>query len=173
MPIRWNLMLVATLLTIVSVGCGSNSAPRPTRAVPLAPSATAPTADSTSSPDAANDPLGAARATIATSPVLRAPGWLVYLRDTDLYAGDLATGSEQRLTTDSLGAGYAGRAEIGSKTWIYYTSIVGRTQQSSRATGTFAVYRRQLGSARRGEAVRVSRVGSLSRRVLAQRLSLA
>lgn len=143
MPIRWNLMLVATLLTIVSVGCGSNATPRPTPTVALAPTAAPPTTPATP-PKIGDDPLGATRAAIAASPVLRAPGWLIYLRGNDLYAGDLLTGNEIPLTVGSVGGGYAGRADIAGKKWLYYTSLGARTPGT--ATQTFAVYRRPLGA---------------------------
>jgi hypothetical protein len=144
MPLRLTLIVVSTLLTVSAVACGSGSAPRPAPTVLLAPTAGPPTATTPFSP-----PIAPARSptTVPTpAPLLQSSGWLVYLRGKDLYIGDLATGNEQQLTTGSLGAGYAGRAWIDGKLWLYYTSLSAISNETDGShNGTFEVYRRQLG----------------------------
>ena len=143
MPTRLILMLMAMLLAGASIACSARSSPR--RTPTLEPTPVPPTAVPTSKiPD---NPLSATGDAIAGSPILRASGWLIYSRGSDLYAGDLATGNEMPLTRGSLSAGYAGRAEIEGKIWIYYTSIVDETHDPRAKAGRFAMYRRVLGSA--------------------------
>jgi hypothetical protein len=135
-------LVVATVLA----GCGSSGTqgvPATTTAAVVATATTM--ASRTPTADAARDPLGATSAAIAASPILHAPGWLIYLRGADLYAGDLASGTEVPLTRDSLGASYAGQATIAGTTWLYYSSLVSRVQPPRELTGLFAVFRRPLG----------------------------
>jgi hypothetical protein len=139
MLLRLTLIVVSTLLTAAAVACGSASSSRATPTVAPATAAATPL-----SPPVAPAP---SPTTVPTpAPLLQSTGWLVYLRGKDLYIGDLATGNEQQLTTDSLGAGYAGHAWIDGKLWLYYTSLSAISNETDGShNGTFEVYRRQLG----------------------------
>lgn len=131
---RMGTMFLTVVLGLAGTACDSDAS-SPTRAgtseivaTPISPPPAAPTVEPTA------------------APVLQSTGRLIYLRGKDLYVGDLATGAEQRLTTDSLGAGYAGYARIGGELWLYYTSLTAITNAADgNHKGMFEVSRRQLG----------------------------
>lgn len=98
-------------------------------------------------PAPVSPPQATPTASPTPAPVLRSSGWLVYLRGGDLYVGALDGSGEQRLTSGSLGAGYAGYVRDGSTTWVYYTSLVARAAPDEvYAIGTVQLLRRALGS---------------------------
>jgi hypothetical protein len=72
---------------------------------------------------------------------------LAVLRGTDLYAVTLDGEREIQLTHGSLGAGFAGVAQIDGASWIYYTSMVERfpgPDNFSQDEAEFVVARRTL-----------------------------
>jgi hypothetical protein len=129
-------------MTTVLAGCGSSGTQGlPASATQAVVMASTPTAISSYPPS----PPEYRPTAVPTAPsVLKSTGWLVYLRGTDLYLGTLDGSPEQRLTTGSAGAGYAGLARSGGITWLYYTSMTDPTGGVRDRVVTFDVFRRAL-----------------------------
>ncbi len=141
MRIHLTFMLIAVMVAAAGTACGSGSG---SDAAPTMP-ATSVVATPVSPPIAA---VSSPTSVLTPAAALQTTGLLVYLRGKDLYVGDLATGTEQQLTSGSLRAGYAGYARADGKLWLYYTSLTAITSEpDGEHNGTFEVDRRQLGGA--------------------------
>lgn len=126
------LAVTTLLLAAAAIACGSSSSPSVT-------TTGAPTIATAVSP-----PEASPAAILTPAPLPQTTGWLVYLRGGNLYLGDLRDGSEQQLTSGSVGAGYAGYTGYQANVTVYYAELIEPAPANGRSLGTARVSRRRI-----------------------------
>jgi hypothetical protein len=143
---RSGISLALLLAALATAACGGDprrsGTPSPGLASATPASTATPVATAPSPPQASPTPPP------TPAPLLKSSGWLVYLRNRDLYVGSLDDGSETRLTTGGTGAGFAGYT-YGRRgvPVLYFARITDRGVSPPGGYGTITVYRQSIGAA--------------------------
>ena len=143
---RTLVSLALTLAALAAAACGDG---RHSAGAPSPGLATATLASTVTAAPAAPSPSQASPTPPPTpAPLSQSTGWLVYLRDRDLYVGSLADGSETRLTAGGTGAGYAGHAYgRDGVPVVYFARIADAGGPPADAYGAITVYRQAIDAA--------------------------